>query len=29
MTHFPGAILRDCDVDGSKRFAKEIYKDLK
>src|SRR3569623_437776 len=28
MAHFPGAVLRDPDVDGSKRFANEIHKDV-
>jgi CRP/FNR family transcriptional regulator, cyclic AMP receptor protein len=28
MAHFPGAVLRDPDVDGSKRFANEIHKDI-
>src|SRR3569833_2607203 len=28
MTHIPSAVLRDCDVDASKRFGKEIHKDL-
>src|ERR1044072_9790796 len=25
MTHFSGVVLREPDVDGSKRFAKDIY----
>ena len=28
MPHFPDAVLRDPDVDGSKRFANEIHKDI-
>src|SRR3954451_19345559 len=28
MAHFPGVVLRDPDVDGSKRFANEIHKDI-
>src|SRR3954469_15524347 len=28
MTHFTGAVLRDPDVDGSKRFAGEIDKQV-
>src|SRR5436309_14346677 len=28
MAHFPGVVLRDPDVEGYKRFANEIHKDI-